>query len=304
MNKEVPSTSGTIDCEVCSMKFKNVRGLRVHSKKHIGNYKCPHCSEGFKKPIDIILHVRHVHGNDSVPYDCIFCEFVTENPSELSQHLQVDHDKLPKYTCTLCKKGFNVYSWFTEHANFHTGEKPFVCELCGKAFPYSRYLSAHKTSMHFEDQHGYAKVHECLICKKTYQHRNSLLVHMNTHTGNVAICDICGKSLSSKEKLKLHYRIHTGYKPFKCQYCEKAFTKKTILVEHERIHTGEKPYQCEHCEKSFSQRTSLVIHVRGHTGERPYVCHICNKGFVARAMLNIHFKSCRGFDGGFDLQVS
>lgn len=278
------------------MKFKNERCLRVHSKIHTPKYSCPQCSTGFKKPMDIIKHVRNVHGKENLPFECIYCDFTTGICSEMSKHLRSEHSNAPTYTCLLCKKGFMVYTHFIEHANFHSGAKPFVCELCGKSFPYSRYLSAHKISVHLVTKFGRPKVHECSICKKTYKNRTGLRVHMDLHTGYVLICDICGKSLSTKEKLKQHYRIHTGDKPFKCQYCEKAFSKRYTLVEHERIHTGVKPYQCDFCERSFTQRSTLMTHRRNHTGERPYVCRFCNKGLVSHAMMNIHLKSCKGYE--------
>lgn len=173
-----------------------------------------------------------------------------------------------------------------------TAVQNLLCVSCVEnLFPYSRYLSAHKISVHLVTKFGRPKVHECSICKKTYKNRTGLRVHMDLHTGYVLICDICGKSLSTKEKLKQHYRIHTGDKPFKCQYCEKAFSKRYTLVEHERIHTGVKPYQCDFCERSFTQRSTLMTHRRNHTGERPYVCRFCNKGLVSHAMMNIHLNA-------------
>lgn len=280
-------------CDVCSKNFKSLRNLNEHMDTHNNQYDCEECNESFKKILPYTLHKR-VHSMDDL-FRCIFCDFSTEHVSDITSHLNMKHETNHRYICKICNKGFDVLTWFKEHDNFHSGVKPFKCGYCGKSFLYSRYLSAHKNSMHKEEMTGISSIHECGICKKQYQHKNSLKLHMNVHTGNFSICDICGKQLSSKEKLKFHLRIHTGYKPFKCSYCEKCFTKKPILVEHERIHTGERPYDCEYCHKAFSQRSSLVIHIRSHTGEKPYVCHVCNKGFVARAMLNIHFKTCKGY---------
>lgn len=281
-----------IQCYVCPKQFTTVKSLREHMEVHSNQYCCDTCNVSFKKLVDFTIHMRG-HSPDE-QFRCVLCEFQTDSINDITEHLNSQHDQDYRFKCEKCGKGFHVFSWFLEHDNFHTGARPFECMFCGKSFPYSRYLTAHENSMHREEMTGVPQVHECAICKKQYQHKNSLKLHMNMHTGNVAICDICGKTLSSNEKLKFHLRTHTGYKPFGCSYCEKSFTKKPILVEHERTHTGEKPYICDFCFKGFSQRSSLVIHIRGHTGERPYVCHICNKGFAARAMLNIHFKSCKG----------
>lgn len=284
--------TSTYNCDICGKEFKLEKSLKEHMEIHSNQFHCEECDVGYKKVLDYVLHMR-IHSTEGV-FVCIFCDFKTDSIKEITEHLKNKHDEKPKYFCETCKKGFYILSWFQEHENFHTGAQPFECEFCDKTFEYSRYLSAHRRLIHKDLLAGFPMLHECVICKKRYQHKNSLKLHMNVHTGNVAICDVCGKTLSSQEKLKFHLRTHTGYKPFSCTYCGKSFTKKPILVEHERIHTGVKPYECPYCLKCFSQRSSLVIHIRGHTGERPYVCHLCNKGFVAKAMLNIHLKTCRG----------
>ncbi|VEN59820.1 unnamed protein product [Callosobruchus maculatus] len=277
-------------CDVCGKEFKTANAVREHMETHSNYFYCEICNGSQKKILEHIIHMR-IHSDIGL-FQCLMCTFNTPDINLITDHVN-NHEDLLKYWCNTCKKGFQILPWFQEHDNYHSGLKPYDCEFCGKCFLYSRYLHAHKLYMHKEDI-NFPQLHECVICKKQYQHKNSLKLHMNLHTGNFSICDICGKILSSKEKLKFHIRTHTGYKPYNCSYCEKSFTKKPILVEHIRIHTGERPYICDYCTKGFSQRSSLVIHMRGHTGERPYVCQFCTKGFVAKAMLNIHLKTCKG----------
>ncbi|XP_049819972.1 zinc finger protein 83 isoform X4 [Aethina tumida] len=281
-------------CDICGKTFKSLAGVKDHIETHNMYFHCDNCNNSYKKLADYIVHLR-THSEEGV-FRCLVCEITTEDINSITEHVHSKHTDVEdyKYYCSSCKKGFHLESWYQEHDNFHTGLKPFDCDICGKSFMYTRFLQAHKFNMHKDEISVGPNLHICVICKKEYQHKNSLKLHMNSHTGNYSICDICGKILSSKEKLKFHLRTHTGYKPFSCSYCGKCFTKKPILVEHVRIHTGERPYVCEHCNKAFSQRSSLVIHIRSHTGERPYVCELCGKGFVAKAMLNIHMKSCKG----------
>lgn len=284
------TSSESFPCDICGKEFRSSSAVKDHIETHNNYYFCELCNASQKRLLDYIIHKR-AHSDIGL-FQCAMCEFQTEDINIITDHVN-NHEEAPKYWCQQCKRGFSILPWFTEHDNYHTGLKPFDCEFCGKCFLYSRYLHAHKVNFH-TNEINFPSVHECVICHKQYQHKNSLKLHMNTHTGNYSICDICGKMLSSKEKLKFHIRIHTGYKPYSCSYCEKSFTKKPILVEHTRIHTGERPYVCEYCNKAFSQRSSLVIHIRGHTGEKPYVCQFCSKGFVAKAMLNVHLKSCKG----------
>lgn len=276
-------------CCVCMKEFILKADLEKHADYHMQRpFFCELCNKSFKQSQNFLTHMNS-HQASTVAMKCNDCDFSTTFKLAYDKHVK-SHTR-EEYKCELCDKIFPARTWFIEHKNFHTGEKPFSCEECGKCFPYSRYLTAHKKSMHPHCYFKEPELNECQICKKRYSHRNSLRLHMKVHTGeNTYLCDVCGKSLSSTDKLQLHKRIHTGYKPYVCTVCEKAFTKKDILTDHMRVHSGEKPFACETCGKCFSQRSPLTIHRRYHTGERPYVCHLCNKGFVSKGILGIHLK--------------
>lgn len=275
-------------CEICSKEFSERLLHDKHIQEHEDQYSCDECNSGFKRLIEYTFHMQR-HNEDKL-YKCALCEFETDKGYLVKSHLYSVHEQFKKYKCDICNKGFAIFTHFQEHKYFHTGEKPFQCNICGQKFMYTRYLNSHIVQMHKAQKKGL----ECKICKKVYSHRNSLNTHMKSHTGSVSVCDVCGKTLCSNEKLRLHYRIHTGEKPYKCDYCEKSFKTSSYRAEHERVHTGEKPYSCPYCERGFSQRTSMVIHSRGHTGEKPYLCHLCNKSFAAKSMVTIHLKSCKG----------
>ncbi|CAN7937745.1 unnamed protein product, partial [Ixodes hexagonus] len=165
------------------------------------------------------------------------CSFDSENihssrndDSEMQQQ-KVDH-RQDRHQCRFCLyfscKAANVI----RHERTHTGEKPFGC----------------------------------CVCQKAFAHKSDLKVHKRVHTGEKPYrCQTCQRAFSTRSRLVGHERIHTGEKPYKCSTCGTAFRHRDSLKGHERLHKGQRPYRCEICGSAFAQSGHLTLHQKRHT---------------------------------------
>lgn len=172
----------------------------------------------------------------------------------------------------------------------HTGERPCICNTCGKTFIDSRLLNSHMKT------HSKVKPYKCGVCQRQFTHQSTLTSHRRIHTGEKPyVCRTCGKSFVQSSNLSLHMRTHSGVKPYKCETCGRAFASSSTLITHNRTHTGIKPYKCGMCGKAFA-RLDLTAHIRTHTGEKPFQCtHAnCQKRFTTKGQLNQHMRVHKG----------
>jgi len=88
-----------------------VNGIKWH--------QCVYCSKEFKKPSDLIRHIR-IHTHEK-PYKCNHCFQSFAVKSTLTSHERT-HLGVKQFQCDVCSKHFSTQGSLKVHARLHSGE--------------------------------------------------------------------------------------------------------------------------------------------------------------------------------------
>lgn len=128
-------------CDVCGAIFKQALNLQKHLRKthdlsHC--FSCVKCDHWFSLETEYLNHMQN-------------CDYTSKDKdnSEESKKAKIEKilrhnlDQSASRTCVCCEKEFATPFALRMHMRTHTGERPYKCKYCTKAFKTQSQLNVH-----------------------------------------------------------------------------------------------------------------------------------------------------------------
>ena len=213
--KETPrGQEKSLLCDQCEYRTNNPTSLKRHIESvHLKKYVCSECKGDFSSDFALKEHILRKHedtelgkitirDNKDKIYNCNQCEFKTQWPKGLQDHIDKKHDK-EILSCNLCDYTTTMPKEFDKHWGYRHdhSSKRYLCDQCHYSSTFNHALKLHVQMIHEKIRYP------CDLCDYSAGSQGDLKTHNSyKHDKSRVKCDFCDSDYASEQSLRTHVK--------------------------------------------------------------------------------------------------